>query len=141
MEMSQYFKRRDQGDDWDTGGWRCEREPAVLHPARENGEAVLRERAGIECREWREGGLSAPRARGGAATGLRWQRSHTTHFLSLLTLWGSLGCHYRSAWPRHYEAAHPPPCVSAASASLVSRKAFIILFVYPVSKIIIIIII
>lgn len=87
----------------------------------------------LSARECREGGLSAPQARGGAATGLRWQRSHTTHFLSLLTLWGSLSCHYRSACPRHYEASAPSMCVGLLPLPPSRGRLSVISFVSPIT--------
>lgn len=87
----------------------------------------------LSARECREGGLSAPQARGGAATGLRWQRSHTTHFLSLLTLWGSLSCHYSSACPRHYEASAPSMCVGLLPLPPFRGRLSVISFVSPIT--------
>lgn len=76
-----------------------------------------------------EGELRLPQASGWAATGLRWHRSHTSHFLSLLTLWGSLSCQYHSVCT--YSASVHHLCMKA-SVTFVSGK--LLLFFYPGSQ-------
>lgn len=96
------FLKRTKCHDWHTG---CTQFVSFLWKRRGSVQMEADSRLTINSEELideknEEGGLRVTQASGRAATGLWWQRSHTSHFLSLLTLWGSLsrqccsGCTY-----------------------------------------------